>query len=210
MPLKYKRVLLKLSGEALAGDKGFGIDFRGRSSDQIDRTRADHMGMLATVMNALALADGLEAQQVPVRVQTAITMQQIAEPYIRGRAIRHLEKGRVVIFGCGTGNPYFSTDTASSLRAAEIDADIILKATMVDGVYDRDPHKYEAAVRYDNVSFQEVLEKGLGVMDSTAAAMCRDNNIPVLVFSLSNPDNILAAISGEQIGTIVKEEKADE
>ena len=236
MPLKYKRVLLKLSGEALAGDKGFGIDydvirtisqsiqkcvalgaqigivvgggnfFRGRSSDQIDRTRADHMGMLATVMNALALADGLEAQQVPVRVQTAITMQQIAEPYIRGRAIRHLEKGRVVIFGCGTGNPYFSTDTASSLRAAEIDADIILKATMVDGVYDRDPHKYEAAVRYDNVSFQEVLEKGLGVMDSTAAAMCRDNNIPVLVFSLSNPDNILAAISGEQIGTIVKEE----
>ena len=137
-------------------------------------------------------------------------MQQIAEPYIRGRAIRHLEKGRVVIFGCGTGNPYFSTDTASSLRAAEIDADIILKATMVDGVYDRDPHKYEAAVRYDNVSFQEVLEKGLGVMDSTAAAMCRDNNIPVLVFSLSNPDNILAAISGEQIGTIVKEEKADE
>ena len=240
MPLKYKRVLLKLSGEALAGDKGFGIDydvirtisqsiqkcvalgaqigivvgggnfFRGRSSDQIDRTRADHMGMLATVMNALALADGLEAQQVPVRVQTAITMQQIAEPYIRGRAIRHLEKGRVVIFGCGTGNPYFSTDTASSLRAAEIDADIILKATMVDGVYDRDPHKYEAAVRYDNVSFQEVLEKGLGVMDSTAAAMCRDNNIPVLVVSLSNPDNILAAISGEQIGTIVKEEKADE
>lgn len=189
---------------------GGGNFFRGRSSDQIDRTRADHMGMLATVMNALALADGLEAQRVPVRVQTAITMQQIAEPYIRGRAIRHLEKGRVVIFGCGTGNPYFSTDTASSLRAAEIDADIILKATMVDGVYDRDPHKYEAAVRYDNVSFQEVLEKGLGVMDSTAAAMCRDNNIPVLVFSLSNPDNILAAISGEQIGTIVKEEKADE
>lgn len=236
MPLEYKRVLLKLSGEALAGDKKFGLDydivtdickslkkcvalgaqigivvgggnfFRGRSSLQMDRTRADHMGMLATVMNSLAIADGLEAQQVPVRVQTAITMQQIAEPYIRNRAIRHLEKGRVVVFGCGTGNPYFSTDTASSLRAAEIDADIILKATMVDGVYDCDPNKYSNAVKYEKVSFQEVLEKGLGVMDSTAAAMCRDNKIPVLVFSLADPDNILRAIKGEKIGTIVKED----
>ncbi|MBC8584290.1 UMP kinase [Youxingia wuxianensis] len=236
MPLEYKRVLLKLSGEALAGDKKFGLDydivtdickslkkcvalgaqigivvgggnfFRGRSSLQMDRARADHMGMLATVMNSLAIADGLEAQQVPVRVQTAITMQQIAEPYIRNRAIRHLEKGRVVVFGCGTGNPYFSTDTASSLRAAEIDADIILKATMVDGVYDCDPNKYSNAVKYEKVSFQEVLEKGLGVMDSTAAAMCRDNKIPVLVFSLADPDNILRAIKGEKIGTIVKED----
>ena len=236
MPLEYKRVLLKLSGEALAGDKKFGLDyeivtdlckslkkcvalgaqsgivvgggnfFRGRSSLQMDRTRADHMGMRATVMNSLAIADGLEAQQVPVRVQTAITMQQIAEPYIRNRAIRHLEKGRVVVFGCGTGNPYFSTDTASSLRAAEIDADIILKATMVDGVYDCDPNKYSNAVKYEKVSFQEVLEKGLGVMDSTAAAMCRDNKIPVLVFSLADPDNILRAIKGEKIGTIVKED----
>lgn len=239
MPLKYKRVLLKLSGEALAGEKKFGIDngivrdictsikkcvalgaqvgvvvgggnfFRGRSSQQADRTRADHMGMLATVMNALALADALEAQGVQVRVQTAITMQQIAEPYIRNRAIRHLEKGRVLIFGCGTGNPYFSTDTASTLRAAEIDADVILKATMVDGVYDKDPHKYPDAVKYDRVSFQQVLEQGLGVMDSTAAAMCRDNGIPVLVFSLDCPDNILAAIEGKNIGTIVEEETAN-
>ncbi|MCI8649306.1 MAG: UMP kinase [Anaerotruncus sp.] len=235
MALKYKRVLLKLSGEALAGEKKFGIDyptvsnicksikkcvdlgvqlgivvgggnfFRGRSSGQIDRTRADHMGMMATVMNALALADGLEAQGVQVRVQTAITMQQIAEPYIRSKAVRHLEKGRVIVFGCGTGNPFFSTDTASSLRAAEIEADIILKATMVDGVYDCDPHKFPNAVRYETVSFHEVLEKNLGVMDSTAAAMCRDNQIPVLVFSLAEPDNILAAIKGENIGTIVKE-----
>ena len=234
--LKYRRVLLKLSGEALAGEKKFGIDteivsqisesikkcvdcgaqigivvgggnfFRGRNSGNMDRTRADHMGMLATVMNALAIADGLESVGLQVRVQTAITMQQIAEPYIRNRAVRHLEKGRVVVFGCGTGNPFFSTDTASSLRAAEIDADIILKATMVDGVYDCDPHKYAQAVKYDSVSFQEVLEKGLGVMDATAAAMCRDNNIPVLVFSLQEPDNILAAIKGENIGTIVKEE----
>lgn len=234
--IKYPRVLLKLSGEALAGDKKMGIDyeivsqvsasikkcvdmgaqigivvgggnfFRGRNSGEMDRTRADHMGMLATVMNALAIADGLEAAGLQVRVQTAITMQQIAEPYIRNRAVRHLEKGRVVVFGCGTGNPFFSTDTASSLRAAEIDADIILKATMVDGVYDSDPHKNPNAVKYDTVSFQEVLEKGLGVMDGTAAAMCRDNNIPVLVFSLDDPDNIVRAISGENIGTIVKEE----
>ena len=240
MSVKYHRVLLKLSGEALAGDKKFGIDydvvsdicksikkcvdqgvqmgivvgggnfFRGRSAGEMDRTRADHMGMLATVMNSLALADALEQLGIPVRVQTAITMQQIAEPYIRNRAIRHLEKGRVVIFGCGTGNPFFSTDTASSLRAAEIDADVILKATMVDGVYDKDPNKFSDAVRYDTISFQQVLEKGLGVMDSTAAAMCRDNHIPVLVFSLSDPDNILAAVLGKNIGTIVKEDETDE
>ena len=240
MPLQYQRVLLKLSGEALAGEKKFGIDyeivsnicksikkcadlgaqigivvgggnfFRGRDAGEMDRTRADHMGMLATVMNSLALADALEHQGVVVRVQTAITMQQIAEPYIRNRAIRHLEKGRVVIFGCGTGNPYFSTDTTASLRAAEIDADIILKATMVDGVYNRDPNRYADAVRYDTVSFQQVLEKGLGVMDSTAAAMCRDNHIPVLVFSLSNPDNIVEAMLGKKIGTIVKEDEENE
>ena len=239
MSVKYHRVLLKLSGEALAGDKKLGIDydivsdicksikkcvdlgvqmgivvgggnfFRGRSAGEMDRTRADHMGMLATVMNSLALADALEQQGVPVRVQTAITMQQIAEPYIRNRAIRHLEKGRVVIFGCGTGNPFFSTDTASSLRAAEIDADVILKATMVDGVYDKDPNKFADAVRYDTISFQEVLEKGLAVMDSTAAAMCRDNHIPVLVFSLSVPDNILDAVLGKNIGTIVKEDETN-
>lgn len=241
MPLKYQRVLLKLSGEALAGDKRFGIDhdiimricgsikkcvelgaqmgivvgggnfFRGRTShDMEDRTRADHMGMLATVMNALALADALEASEVPVRVQTAINMQQIAEPYIRGRAIRHMQKGRVVIFGCGTGNPFFSTDTASSLRAAEIEADIIFKATMVDGVYDRDPHKFPDAVKYESLTFQEMLEQNLGVMDSTAAAMCKENNIPVLVFSLENPDNIVDAIRGENIGTIVREEEVHE
>ena len=240
MPLKYRRVLLKLSGEALAGEKKFGIDydvvssicksikkcvdldaqvgvvvgggnfFRGRDSGNMDRTRADHMGMLATVMNSLSLADALEAAGIQVRVQTAITMQQIAEPYIRSKAIRHLEKGRVVVFGCGTGNPFFSTDTASALRAAEIEADIMLKATMVDGVYDRDPHKFSDAVKYDQVSFQEVLEKGLAVMDSTAAALCKDNHIPVLVFSIDDPDNIVAAIKGENIGTIVKEDAANE
>lgn len=240
MPLKYKRVLLKLSGEALAGDKKVGIDyevvshicksiqkcvdmgaelgivvgggnfFRGRDSSHMDRTRADHMGMLATVMNSLALADGLESQGLDVRVQTAITMQQIAEPYIRNKAVRHLEKGRVVVFGCGTGNPFFSTDTASSLRAAEIDADIMLKATMVDGVYDKDPHKFPDAVKYESVTFNRVLEKNLAVMDSAAAALCRDNHIPVLVFSLEDPDNIIRAIEGENIGTIVKEAASDE
>ena len=232
--LKYKRVLLKLSGEALAGDQKFGLDYdtvyrtcasvkkcvelgaeiaivvgggnfwRGRSSGQMDRTRADHMGMLATVINALALADALEAQKVDVRVQTAIAMQQIAEPYIRNRAVRHLEKGRVVIFGCGTGNPFFSTDTTSSLRAAEIDADIIFKATLVDGVYDSDPNKNPDAVRYDRLSFSEILNKELTVMDMTAASMCKDNHIPILVFSLDDPDNIVRAVQGEEIGTLVQ------
>lgn len=234
MELKYKRILLKLSGEALAGEKKIGLDYdvvtnicksiaecsklgveiaivvgggnfwRGRSSGKMDRTRADHMGMLATVMNSLALADALEQMGVDVRVQTAIAMQQMAEPYIRNRAVRHLEKGRVVIFGCGTGNPFFSTDTASSLRAAEIDADVMLKATMVDGVYDSDPHKNPNAVKYDKLSFSEVLNKELAVMDMTAASMCKDNHIPVLVFSVEDPDNIIHAVKGETIGTIVE------
>jgi len=234
MQPRYKRILLKLSGEALAGEKHFGLDYdivtnicasikkcnelgiqiaivvgggnfwRGRTNERMDRTRADHMGMLATVMNSLALADALEQQGVPVRVQTAISMQQIAEPYIRNRAVRHLEKGRVVVFGCGTGNPFFSTDTAAALRAAEIDADIILKATMVDGVYDCDPAKHPEAVKYDNISYIEVLNKGLGIMDSTAASLCMDNKIPILVFSLAEPDNIILAAMGEDIGTIVK------
>lgn len=236
MPVKYKRILIKLSGEALAGDKNSGIDydvvqdicksigecvklgvqvgivvgggnfFRGRSCGEMDRTRADHMGMLATVMNSLALADGFESLDIPVRVQTAIAMQQIAETYVQNKAIRHLEKGRVVIFGCGTGSPYFSTDTASALRAAEINADIMMKATMVDGVYDRDPHKFDNAVKFDELSFQQMLEESIGVMDSTAAALCRDNWIPVLVFNLSPPSNIVAAVKGEKIGTIIKEE----
>ena len=234
MEPKYKRILLKLSGEALAGDKKMGLDYdviksfgesikkcvdagvqvgivvgggnfwRGRSSGQMDRTRADHIGMLATAMNALAVADGLESCGLQVRVQTAISMQQVAEPYIRGKAMRHFEKGRVVIFGCGTGNPFFSTDTAAALRAAEIEADIMLKATMVDGVYDKDPHKYDDAVKYDNISFNEILSNDLAVMDSTAAAMCKDNEIPILVFDLSRPDNIYDACMGKEIGTFVK------
>lgn len=232
----YKRILLKLSGEVLSGGQGHGIDlntvisicsaikecnemgveiglvvgggnfWRGRSSGDMDRTRADHMGMLATVMNSLALSDALEQLNVPVRVQTAITMQQIAEPYIRNRAISHLEKGRVVIFGCGTGNPYFTTDTAAALRAAEIDADIIFKATNVDGVYDKDPNKFPDAKKSDTLTYSEVLNKDLKVMDSTAASLCRDNKIPILVFNLENPANIIAAVCGKKIGTIVKED----
>lgn len=230
---KYKRILLKLSGEALAGQNGFGLDFdtvldicsyikqlndmgtevaivvgggnfwRGRSSGKMDRTRADHMGMLATVINALAISDALEQLEVPVRVQTAISMQQFAEPYIRNRAVRHLEKGRVVVFGCGTGNPFFSTDTASALRAAEIDADIIFKATNVDGVYDSDPKKNPDAVKYDTLTFSDVLNRELQVMDSTAAALCRDNNLPILVFSLKDPENLVKAVKGENVGTVV-------
>ena len=186
---------------------GGGNFWRGRSSGQMDRTRADHMGMLATTINALGVADALEQLGLTVRVQTAISMQQIAEPYIRNRAVRHLEKCRVVVFGCGTGNPFFSTDTAASLRAAEIDADIILKATMVDGVYDSDPKKNPNAVKYDTLSFMDVLNQNLQVMDSTAATMCKDNNIPILVFSIDQPENIKKAICGEPIGTIVKEEE---
>ena len=236
MSLKYRRILLKLSGEALAGDGKFGLDYtvvqdicasikvcvdlgvqmgivvgggnfwRGRTHEDMDHTRADHIGMLATVMNSLALADALEAQGVDVRVQTAINMQQIAEPYIRGRAMRHMQKSRVVIFGCGTGNPFFSTDTASALRAAEIDAEIIFKATMVDGIYDSDPNKNPDARRYEQITFSKILGDNLKVMDSTAASMCKDNSIPILVFSINPPHNIVRALKGENIGTIVKEE----
>lgn len=230
---KYKRVMLKLSGEALAGENGFGIDFniamniakavkelvdmgievgavvgggniwRGRSGEGMDRTTADYMGMLATSINALALQDSLESLGVDTRVQTAIEMKEIAEPYIRRRAMRHLEKGRVVIFGAGTGNPYFSTDTAAALRAVEIEADVILLAKKVDGVYDKDPHKYDDAKKYDELSYIEVLEQGLQVMDSTATSLCMDNNIPILVFALDNPENIKRVVLGENIGTIV-------
>lgn len=230
---KYKRVMLKLSGEALAGENGFGIDFniamniakavkelvdmgievgavvgggniwRGRSGEGMDRTTADYMGMLATSINALALQDSLESLGIDTRVQTAIEMKEIAEPYIRRRAMRHLEKGRVVIFGAGTGNPYFSTDTAAALRAAEIEADVILLAKKVDGVYDKDPHKYDDAKKYDELSYIEVLEQGLQVMDSTATSLCMDNNIPILVFALDNPENIKRVVLGENIGTIV-------
>ena len=171
----------------------------------MDRTRADHMGMLATTMNALALADSLEQMGVDVRVQTAITMQQVAEPYIRNRAVRHLEKGRVVIFGCGTGNPFFSTDTAAALRTAEINAEIIFKATNVDGVYDKDPNKFADAVKYETLTHTEILQKGLAVMDATAASLCRDNHISILVFNLSDPENIVRAVKGESVGTVVRE-----
>ena len=230
---KYKRVLLKLSGESLAGNEKTGIDFntvveickpikklvddgvqvaivvgggnfwRGRNSGEMDRTRADHMGMLATAINALGVADALEQIGVDVRVQTAISMRQVAEPYIRNRAIRHLEKGRVVIFGCGTGNPFFSTDTAAALRAAEIEAEIIMKATLVDGVYDKDPNEHEDAVKYTTVTYQEVLEKDLRVIDSPAAAICRENDIKLLVFSIKDPDNIYNALSDDSLGTLV-------
>lgn len=165
------------------------------------------MGMLATTINALGVADALEQLGVSVRVQTAIAMQEIAEPYIRNRAVRHLEKGRVVVFGCGTGNPFFSTDTAAALRAAEIDADIMMKATMVDGVYDCDPKKNPEAKKYETLTFTEVLSQNLQVMDGTAASLCRDNKLPILVFSLEDPNNIVKAVSGEPIGTVVKEEE---
>ena len=235
---KYKRVLLKISGEALAGEKHFGLDFEviGRVCDAIreavamgvqvgvvvgggnfwrgvkdgggrmERTRADHMGMMATVMNCLAVADVLEQKGVPVRVQTAFEMRAMAEPYIRGRAIHHLEKGRVVIFGCGTGNPFFSTDTAAVLRAAEIGAEVILLAKNVDGVYSADPNKDPNAVKYDVITYDEVLAKHLAVMDSTATSLSMDNHIPVLLFALKDPWNIIRVLRGEKIGTIVKED----
>lgn len=236
---KYKRVLLKLSGEALAGDKGSGLDlptikticesikkcadigceigivvgggnfWRGRSSENMDRARADHIGMLATTMNALAVADVLESLGCCVRVQTAITMQQVAEPFILGKAIRHLEKGRVVIFGCGTGNPFFSTDSAASLRAAELGADMLLKATMVDGIYDKDPKKFPDAVKYDVITHHDILVKKLQVMDSAAAAICTENNIPIIVFDLNRPDNIYDAVMGKQVGTLVTKHKPE-
>lgn len=235
---KYKRVLLKISGEALAGDASRGLDFgvisnvcdaihecirngvqvgvvvgggnfwRGLKdgSDRMERSRADHMGMLATVINCLAMADVLEQKGIEVRVQTAIEMRSIAEPYIRSKAIRHLEKGRVVIFGAGTGNPYFSTDTAAVLRAAEIGAEIILLAKNVDGVYSADPKLDPSAVKYDSISYEDVLARHLQVMDFTATSLSMDNKIPVMLFALKDPNNIMRAVMGEQIGTIVKED----
>jgi uridylate kinase len=239
---KYKRVVLKLSGEALAGNKGYGIDpavvdaiakeikeikahdldvaivvgggniWRGLagSAKGMDRATADYMGMLATVMNALALQDALEHCDVDSRVQTAINMQQVAEPYIRRRAIRHMEKGRVVIFAAGTGNPYFSTDTTAALRAAEIEADAILMAKKnTDGVYDSDPRHNPDAKKFKELEYIEVLQRGLGVMDSTATSLCMDNKIPIVVFSIDEPGNILKAALGNDIGTIVGGEKND-
>ncbi|MBR1779660.1 MAG: UMP kinase [Clostridia bacterium] len=229
----YKRVLLKISGEALAGDEKQGIDFkilheiskqikkctdlevqigvvvgggnfwRGRTGGDMDRTKADQMGMLATVMNSLAMADSLERLGVQVRVQTAISMDKIAELYVRDRAINHLEKGRVVIFGGGTGSPFFSTDTAAAMRAAEINAEILLKATMVDGVYNKDPKEHPDAMRYDRLDFFDILNKDLKIMDTTAASLCKDNNIKVLVFNIFQPENIYNAIAGKSVGTIV-------
>jgi len=234
--IKYRRILLKLSGEALAGEQGYGIDpivingiaaeikevialgvevavvigggniFRGlaASSKGMDRASADYMGMLATVMNSLAMQDALEKQGVVTRVQSAIDMQQIAEPYIRRRAVRHLEKGRVVIFSAGTGNPYFTTDTAASLRAMEINAEVILKATKVDGVYTSDPKKDKNAVKLPRLTYLEVLQKGLQVMDATATSLCMDNNLPMIIFDMTHRDNIKKVVLGEKIGTIVE------
>lgn len=231
----YKRVLLKLSGEALLGKQSSGVDpevasfiaeeiksvadldiqlaivigggniFRGleASSRGMDRTSADYMGMLATVINSLALQSALEMQGIPTRVQSSIEMREIAEPFIQRRAIRHLEKGRIVIFAGGTGNPYFTTDTAASLRAMEINADVIMKATKVDGVYDSDPVKNKAAVMYDKISYIDVLSKNLKVMDATAISLCRDNKLPILVFNMQRKGNIRRAICGEKIGTYV-------
>lgn len=233
----YKRILLKISGEVLAGDKGHGINgetvnsicqaikdcadlgveiglvvgggnfWRGRTSEHMQRTRADHIGMLATAMNSLALADALEQLGVEVRVQTAIEMKEIAEPYIRNKAVRHFEKGRVVIFGCGTGNPFFSTDTAAALRALEIDAEVVFKATNVDGVYDSDPKKNPNAKKYETLTYMEMLSNDITVMDSTAATLCMDNNVEILVFNLSDPHNIVRAVLGEKVGTILKGDK---
>jgi len=231
----YKRILLKLSGEVLAGGAKFGIDlaraqglageiagvagagvqtgivvgggniFRGVSAaaQNIDRVTADHMGMLATVINALALSDALEQIGIPTRVMTAIEMRTLAEPYIRRRAIRHLEKGRVAIFAAGTSNPYFSTDTAATLRALEIKADVIAKATRVDGVYDRDPLLFPEAVRFSEISYLDVLAKSLGVMDAAAIAMCRDNKLPIIVFNLNTMGNMLRVAMGEPVGTVI-------
>lgn len=233
MKPKYQRIMLKISGEALAGEKGFGLDqatvdsialkvkecydmgvqiaivvgggnfWRGRTGEGMDRSRADHMGMLATVINSLALLDALEQLGVEGRVQTAIEMRQIAEPYIRLKAGSHLNKGRVVIFACGTGNPFFSTDTAAALRAAEIGAEVILLAKKVDGVYDSDPNINPNAIKFDSLSFMDVLKRKLGVMDSTATSLCMDNDIPILVFGLDDPENIKRAVMGEEIGTYV-------
>ena len=232
---KYKRILLKLSGEALQGEQGYGIDpkviseiasqiaqivdggvelaitvgggniFRGLAgaAEGMDRAQADYIGMLATIMNALALQEGLERAGVDTRVQSAISMQEVAEPYIRRKAIRHLEKGRVVIFAGGTGNPYYTTDTTAALRACEIDAEAILKATQVDGIYDSDPHANPDATKFDEISYMEVLSRELHVMDSTATTLCMDNGIPIIVFNLHKPGNIDRVLKGEHVGTTV-------
>lgn len=236
MPKKFKRILLKISGEALLGKQGFGIDlksadkiaqeikdvhnlgvkiavvvgsgnlFRGKTAEKegMERASADYIGMLATVMNALALQASLQAIKVPVRVQTALEIKQVAEPYIRGRALRHLEKGRVVILAAGTGNPFFSTDTAAALRALELGTEVILKATKVDGVYHTDPHKDKNAKRYEQISFSQALNDKLEVLDSTALALCRDYNIPIIVFNLFKTGNIQKVVIGEKIGTVIK------
>jgi uridylate kinase len=237
--LKYKRVLLKLSGESLMGDKGFGIDnkvleffsdeikkvhdeglqlgivigggniYRGLSAtDQgIDRVTGDQMGMLATMINSLALQNAIEKRGIYTRLMSSIKMEEIAEPYIRRRALRHLEKGRVVIFGAGTGHPYFSTDTAASLRAVEIQADAIFKGTRVDGVYDSDPEKNPSAFKFDKISFLDILKKNLKVMDLTAVSLCQENNLPMVVFNMDKPDNLLRVVLGEQIGTFIHDDE---
>jgi uridylate kinase len=239
--VKYRRILLKLSGEALMGDKGFGIDpavlaqiadevidvhslgveialvigggniFRGiaGSTTGMDRASADYMGMLATVINSLALQDALEARGAKTRVMSAIEIARLAEPYIRRRAIRHLEKGRLVIFGAGTGNPFFTTDTAASLRAMEINADIVMKATRVDGVYDKDPRKFKDARMYRRLSYMDVLNRHLAVMDSTAISLCHDNKLPILVFNMTKPGNIRRVVLGEPLGTLVVDERRE-
>lgn len=238
MVMKYKRILLKLSGEALSGSKGIGIDFdevlkyaeeiksvvdkykievgivvgggnfwRGRSNKQMDRCTSDYIGMLATTMNALAIGDAFKQIGQDVRIQTSVEMRQIAELYIKGRAVRHLEKGRIVIFGCGTGSPFFSTDTAASLRANEIGADVLLKATNVDGIYDKDPKKYPDAIKIDEVEYLDVLNKKLNVMDTTAISLCMDNNLPIIVFDINVKGNLEKIITGQGIGTIVQNSK---
>ena len=232
--IKYKRVLLKLSGEAIGGPEGKGVNaetlgkiceqiknivdlgvevaivvgggnfWRGRYGHQMERTTSDYMGMLATTMNGLALQDSLESRGLATRLQTAIEMREIAEPYIRRKATKHLEKGRVVIFACGTGNPFFTTDTAAALRSAEIEADVILLAKTIDGVYSADPKEDETAIKYDEITYLDILNKDLKVMDSTATSLCRDNNIPLQVFAINEPENIVKILKGEKIGTIVK------
>jgi uridylate kinase len=232
--LRFKRIILKLSGEALSGDKGFGIDdsvlsevakqvkslidskvevaivigggnfWRGRTSENMDRSTADYMGMLATVINSLAFQSAIENLGISTRVMTAIEMDRVAEPYIRRKAVAHLSKGRVVIFAAGTGNPFFSTDTTAALRAAEINADAILFAKNIDAVYDKDPNIYKDAIKYDNMTYKEILDKELKVMDLTAAAMLNDNNIPIIVFGMKDPQNIIRVINGEKIGTSIR------
>ena len=231
---KYKRVLLKLSGEAIGGETGKGVDaevlgkicdnvkemvdlgvqvaivvgggnfWRGRYGHQMERTTSDYMGMLATAMNGLALQDSLEARGLHTRLQTAIEMREIAEPHIKRKALKHLEKGRVVIFSCGTGNPFFTTDTAAALRAAEIDAEVILLAKTIDGVYSADPKEEKNAIKYDEITYLDILNKDLKVMDSTATSLCKDNNIPLIVFGIDEPENMVRIVKGEKIGTIVK------